>query len=303
LATSNGSWRGRAVVIASGACNLPAIPRAADAMPADIVSMTPHDYRNPGQLESGGVLIVGASATGLQLADEIRRSGRDVTIAVGEHVRLPRIYRGRDILWWMHASGILDETLDDVDDVVRARNIPSPQLVGSRERRILDLNGMTDAGIRLVGRLTGFNGDVAQFSGSLRNVCALADLKMNRLLDTVDEWAATSPDAADAGSPERFERTRVDDDPRLKLDLEREGIATVLWATGYRADYSWLDVPVLDRKGKIKHDRGIVTESPGLYVIGLPFMRRRKSSFIHGTEDDARAITSHLADYLASRDG
>ncbi len=299
IATATGNWRSRAVIVASGACNLPVFPPVASASPALVSTLTPHDYRNPSQLDDGGVLVVGASATGLQLADEIQQSGRAVTIAVGEHVRLPRIYRDRDIQWWMHATGILDESLDEIDDIVRARNIPSPQLVGSRDRQILDLNAMSDLGVRLVGRLMNFNGTVAQFSGSLRNVCALADLKMGRLLDTIDEWAARQPEAESFSPPERFARTRIDDHPCLTLDLDRDGIRTILWATGYRPDYQWLDVPVLDRKGKLRHDGGVVSDSPGMYVLGLPFLRRRKSSFIHGTEDDARFIANHLTGYLA----
>lgn len=301
VATRKGSWRSRAVILASGACNLPAIPAAAAESPAHVASLTPHSYRNPSQLAEGGVLVVGASATGLQLADEIHRSGRPVTIAVGEHVRLPRVYRGRDIQWWMHAAGVLDESLEDIDDIVRARNIPSPQLVGSRDRRILDLNALSDSGIRLVGRLMNFSGKRAQFSGSLRNVCALADLKMGRLLDTIDECVASQPKGQHFAPPERFERTRVDENPCLDLDLDQDNIRTILWATGYRADYRWLDIPVLDRKGQVRHDGGVVSDSPGMYVIGLPFLRRRKSSFIHGTEDDANFITNHLTEYLGRR--
>ena len=298
VATNQGNWHSRSVVIASGACNLPAVPRIRDDLGDDIDVVTPYEYRNPEQLREGKVLVVGASATGLQLADEIHRSGRAVTIAVGEHVRLPRTYRGRDIQWWMHSAGVLDEGIKDVDDINRARNLPSPQLVGSHERQILDLNAMSDAGIKLFGRLMGVRDGVAQFSGSFKNVCALADLKMGRLLDTIDEWAASSPDAATFEPPERFANTRVEKSPRLALDLDAEGFKTVLFATGYKSDYSWLDLPVLDRKGKIRHREGVV-DVPGLYVAGLPFLRRRKSSFIHGTEDDVRYVTGHLESFLS----
>ena len=140
-------------------------------------------YRHPGQLPSGGVLVVGASATGTQLADEIHRSGRPVTIAVGEHIRAPRVYRGRDIQWWMDAAGVLDERYDQVDDINRARGVPSLQLTGSTDRATLDLNALTAMGVRMVGRFVGMRDDKAQFSGSLRNQCMLSDLKMNRLLD------------------------------------------------------------------------------------------------------------------------
>ena len=297
LETDQGEWHCRSIVIASGACNLPAVPKVSEAIPADIQQVTSREYHNPGQLEQGGVIVVGASATGLQLAEEIHRSGRPVTIASGEHVRLPRVYRGRDIQWWMDAAGILDEGLDEFDDINRARHLPSPQLVGSRQHPILDLNTMSGLGIKLVGRLMGVQNGLLQFSGSLRNVCALADLKMNRLLKTIDEWIEQNLDVAKPEPPQRFAPTAVDDEPCLGLNLQASGIRSIVWATGYRPDYSWLDVPVLDRKGKIRHDGGI-TDSAGMYLVGMPFLRHRKSSFIHGAEDDARFVTQHLATYL-----
>jgi putative flavoprotein involved in K+ transport len=295
--TNDGEWHSRAVVLASGACNIPSVPKVNELVPSDIQTITPHQYRSPDQLEEGGVMVVGASATGLQLAEEIQLSGRPVTIATGEHVRMPRTYRGRDILWWLDRVGISDERYDEVDDLDRARRLPSPQLVGTPEKVTLDLNSMLDKGARLVGRLMGINGRVAQFSGSLRNVCALADLKMNRMLKNIDEWVEENDDASSYGASERFEFTRVEDSPPLMLDLDKEGIRTILWATGFRPDYSWLDVDVLDRRGMIRHDGGIA-ESPGMYVIGLPCLRRRKSSFIHGVEDDARDLHQHLVNHL-----
>lgn len=300
VTSNDGEWHCRAVVIASGACNVPVIPKVAEAMPANITCLTPHQYRGPAQIEPGGVLVVGASATGLQLADEIQRAGHEITIAVGEHVRMPRTYRGKDIQFWLHKAGILDERYDEVDDIVRARRLPSPQLIGSKEPKILDLNRLITNGARLVGRLMGFRDGTAQFSGSLRNVCALADLKMHRMLDAIDEWTETSPDKDNYGPAERFEKTRVERDPRLTLDLKDQKIRTIIWATGFRPDYGYLKVDVLDRKGYIKHDGG-VGETPGLYVIGLPVLRRRKSSFIHGTEDDVQDLTSHLAGYLSNQ--
>ncbi|MFT5139129.1 MAG: putative flavoprotein involved in K+ transport [Lysobacterales bacterium] len=295
--TDQDEYKARSVVIASGACNIPAIPKISGSIPDDIVQMTSRNYRNPGQLSEGGVLLVGASATGLQLAEEIHQSGRPVSLAVGEHVRLPRTYRGKDIQWWMHSAGLLDEGIEMVDDLRRVRHLPSPQLIGNSDHQIHDLNRMSDLGIRLFGRLMAVNNGQAQFSGSLKNVCALSDLKMNRLLNTIDEWAEQSPDASHFEPPERFDRTQVEDSPALNLNLEKDDIRTIFWATGYRPDYSWLDVPVLDRWGLIRHDQGVV-DAPGMYLLGLPFMRLRKSSFIHGAEDDALHISSHLAAYL-----
>jgi putative flavoprotein involved in K+ transport len=268
------------------------VPAVSTSLPAGLDQVTPLDYKRPDQLRPGRVLVVGASATGIQIADELLRSGREVTIAVGEHVRMPRTYRGRDIMWWLERIGRLDERYDEVDDLVRARHVPSPQLVGTPERADLDLNALTAGGASLVGRLGAVTGTTASFSGSLRNVCTLADLKLNRLLETID--------AFEGGTGSRPAPTRVDDDPRIFVDLVAEGFDTVLWATGFRADYSWLQIPVCDRKGEIRHDGGVVLDAPGLYRIGLNFLRRRKSSFIHGAEDDARDIVDHLAQYLAT---
>jgi len=295
--TNNGEWQADSVVIASGACNVAVRPKAAESIPKDVKTLTPHQYRGPDQLEPGGVLVVGASATGLQLADEIQRAGHEVTIAVGEHVRMPRRYRGQDIQVWLDRTGILNECYDEVDDVVRARGLPSPQLIGSSERKLLDLNSLTDSGVRLAGRLMGVNNGVAQFSGSLGNVCALADLKMNRLLDSIDDWIMTHSVLCDGA--ERFASTRIDESPTLSVDLSDGSIRTIIWATGFRPDYSWLDVPVLDRKGRIRHEGGVV-DAPGMYVVGLPMLRRRKSSFIHGVEDDVRDLTAHLHDFLGT---
>jgi putative flavoprotein involved in K+ transport len=300
VTTSHGEIRCRTVVIASGACNQPALPPFAEAVPASIEQLTPLRYRDPAQLPDGGVLVVGASATGVQLAAELRRSGRPVTLSVGEHVRLPRVYRGRDVLWWMSASGVWDQRHDEVDDLTRARRLPSPQLVGTPERATLDLNALASMGVELVGRWATVRDGHALFSGGLRNVFALADLKMQRLLDTFDEWARTDGHGAEVGPPERFPATRVPQTSRLQLDLRSGEIRAIVWATGFRPDYRWLDVPVLDTKGQLRHDGGAV-DSPGLYALGLPVLRRRKSTFICGIEDDAREVIDHLTRYLATR--
>ena len=297
VATDRGDWQARTVVLATGACNIPRVPAVAAAVPPAIATLTPVQYRSPDLFEAGGVLVVGAAATGTQLADEIHRSGRPVTLAVGEHIRAPRVYRGRDLEWWMDAAGVLDERYDEVDDIVRARKVPSLQLTGSSERATLDLNALTGIGVKLVGRLAGIDEGKAQFSGSLRNLCAMSDLKMGRLLDTIDEWATDNGLDGEVEAPHRLPPTEVEESPPLGMDLTSGEIRTIVWATGFRPDYSWLDVPVLDRKGHIRHDGGVV-ESPGLYLMGLPFLRRRKSALIDGAGDDARDLSAHLASYL-----
>ena len=301
VVTDNGEWQAKTVVIATGACNLARVPALAEKLPPDVATLSSMDYKNPGQLDKGGVLVVGASATGTQLADEIHRSGRPVTLAVGEHVRLPRTYRGRDVLWWMEHSGVWNQRYDEIDDLDRARGLPSPQLVGTPERATLDLNVLRAAGVEIVGRLAAIRDGRALFSGGLRNQFALADLKMHRLLETFDEWARNATLDVEVGAPERFEPTHAPESARLSLDLMRSEIRSIVWATGFRPDYRWLEVPVLNRKGELRHEGGVVVDAPGMYAIGLPVLRRRKSTFIIGAEDDARDVVEHLARYLEAQ--
>ena len=299
VTTDSGEIAARAVVIATGACNRPTVPPVGAAVPASVRQLTPFDYRGPAGLPDGGVLVVGASATGVQLAAELARSGRPVTLSVGEHTRLPRTYRGRDVLWWMDASGVWNQRYDELDDLTRARRLPSPQLVGTPERATLDLNALDSLGVGLAGRLAAVRDGRALFSGGLRNVFSLADLKLNRLLGTFDDWAAMAGRDAEVDAPERFAPTRVPDKARLQLDLGSGEIKSIVWATGFRPDYGWLDVPVVDAKGQLLHDGGVV-DRPGLYALGLPVLRRRKSTFICGIEDDARAVIDHLAGYVSA---
>ena len=300
VTTDRGTWRCTTLVLASGPANVASLPSFAAEVPPSIVAVTPMTYRSPTRLPEGGVLVVGASATGVQLAEEIHLSGRPVTLSVGEHVRMPRTYRGRDIFWWMEAAGVLDEKHEDVDDLVRARNTPSPQLIGTPERRSIDLNTLGHLGVEIVGRLGAVRDGAALFSGALANTCRLADLKLIRLLDRFDRWA-DSTGAGPLEEPERPAPIVVPGEAPLAIDLQRRGINTVVWATGYRPDYGWLMLPVLDRRGRIRHEGGVVQGAPGVYLLGGTLLRTRRSSYIAGAEEDSRALADHLYGYLASR--
>jgi len=246
-------------------------------------------------LPHGGVLIVGASATGVQLADEILGSGREVWLSVGRHIRLPRRYRGRDIYYWLERAGVLDETAADIPDLQRARALPSFQLVGRADGRTIDLGTLRDAGVQLLGHLVSVNGATLRLRDDLADTSAHAQAALERLLRRIDVVADTDgapPDLSGTGAP-----LELGCSPRA-LDLEAAGIRTVLWATGFRRDYGWLQVPVLDDAGEIIH-RGGVTPCPGLYVLGLRLLRRRQSSFIDGVGFDAEELADELARRLA----
>lgn len=301
VVTDRGTWQARRAVIATGYCDVPLVPAAGARLPRDIVQVVPTDYRNPAQLPTGGVLVVGASASGVQLADEIHASGRPVTIAVGRHTRLPRRYRGRDILWWFDAMGIFDETTDGVFDIEVSRRQPSLQLVGRQDHGSLDLTVLRERGVRVVGRLVDVDGAWVTFADDLVATTAASDVKLATLLARIDGFVRRTGLDGDVGEAEPFEPYwPAFTDADTGLDLRAAGIASVVWASGFRRRYPWLKVPVLDGRGEIRHDGGI-TEVPGLYVLGLQFQRRRKSAFIDGVGADAAELADHIVRHAFER--
>ncbi len=287
------------VVIATGACARARRPVWAKDLPASVLEVSPLTYKRPADLPAGGVLVVGASASGVQIARELRLTGRAVTLAVGAHTRVPRTYRGGDIMFWMDRLGLFDLDYREVDDLERVRRTPSMQLMGDAEARSVDLNALQDIGVEIAGRLAGIADGRAQFSGGLANACASADLKLGRLLDAVDGWITANGFESLVAPPDRPTPTRMPEAPRLALDFARENVASVVWATGYAPDHAFLDMAVFDAKGRIRHDGGVV--APGLYVMGLPFLRRRRSIHIDGARPDARDLADHLAASLGNR--
>ena len=289
--TNRGVWSARNVVMATGYCDRPHVPEEARHLPPDIVQVTPTVYRSPAQLPDGGVLVVGASASGIQLADELQRSGRAVTLAVGRHTRLPRQYRGKDIMWWLDAMGVLVETTDDVFDAATSRKQPSLQLVGWPDHSSLDLPLLQARGVRLAGRLSKVDGTRVSFADDLVAHTAAADVRLARLLGRVDEFIELKAMASTPAEP--FEPFVWPNPAPDWLDLRAEQIRTVVWATGFRRVYPWLHLPVIGADGEIRHERG-VTAVPGLYVLGMHFQRRRNSSFIDGVGHDAVELAEHI---------
>ncbi len=295
LETSAGGLAARSVVIATGQCGLPYVPAMAARLPGAIQQVTPSDYRNPRRLPPGGVLVVGASASGVQIAEEIHRSGRPVTLAVGRHTRLPRRWRGRDILDWMDRAGVLGERAEDVHDLDAARRQPSLQLVGRPDHASLDLGSLQALGVRLVGRVDDIAGSRVMLRDDLAETIGAAQRRLDRLLARL----GTVADAA--GAPAEAVPPPLPDPPPSPpvVDLAAEGIRSVVWATGFRRDYAWLRVPVLDAEGEIRH-RGGVTPAPGLFVLGLRFLRRRNSNFLDGVGGDAEHLAGEVLAHLAT---
>jgi len=290
--TVAGSWSARVVVVATGWCDLPRVP--AVALGARIEQLTPVTYRNPTTLPDGGVLVVGASASGVQLADELVGAGRSVVLAVGGHSRMPRRYRCRDIMWWLDAIGVLDQRLDER----RSPAERSLQLVGRADGREVDLRALQDRGVALTGRLTGIDGHRLRFADDLAETTGRADARLVDVLRRVDAVARTAglADEIEAASPIRGVRT----EPTVSaLDLRQAGIGTVIWATGYRRTYPWLHLPVLDQAGEIRH-RGGATAVPGLYVIGMRWQSRRNSANLDGVRHDAVTVVSRVLEHLGA---
>jgi putative flavoprotein involved in K+ transport len=293
VVTSRGEWSAPSVVVATGYCDLPFVPPASRRLAPSILQMAAPDYRRPGQLPPGGVLVVGASSSGVQIADEIQRSGRRVTLSVGRHTRLPRRYRGRDILRWLDQLGVLGQGTEAVQDIGHSRRQPSLQLVGRPDRASLDLAVLHERRVRLVGRIRDIDGCHVRLGDDLAATTAAADVKMAEILTRIDHYITRTGTAA--GPAEPFNPTwPLAGDTAATLDLKSERIDTVIWATGYRRAYPWLRVPVLDARGEIVHEGGITPE-PGLYVVGLNFQSRRNSSFIDGVGHDARVIAKAIA--------
>ena len=290
VTTTGNVWSARNVVVAAGP--RPRVPALATGLHPDVWQIHTNRYRNPAALPDGGVLVVGASASGVQIASELRQAGRDVVLSVGAHTRLPRRYRGMDIMWWLEQIGALGRTIDDVDDVRRARQEPSLQLAGDRGLPDLDLARLRDLGVLVTGRLANLDGYRARLCGDLSLSTAAAEARLRRTIRTIDQYVMTAGLEHEVLPATPVRPVILSGSPHA-LDLRSAGISTVVWATGLRHRYSWLRVPVVDDHGDIEQYRG-VTSAPGLYVIGLRFMHRRNSQFIDGARHDAQTITEHL---------
>jgi putative flavoprotein involved in K+ transport len=295
VATDRGEWRASNVVVATGFCDIPRVPIFANQLPDDVTQIVPSAYRNPSQVPNGHVLVVGASATGLQIAEELLGAGHPVSLSVGTHIRVPRRYRGRDILYWMDAVGGFSAAASPGDE----RENPPPQLIGSPENRDLDLVTLQKLGARLLGRTSDVHNGRIRFADTLGEIVENADCQMLQLLGKIDSFIAANGYDAPQAEVEAIQPVTVGQTPS-EVDIEAENIRTVVWATGYQRRYPWLRVPVLDAQGEITHKEGI-TPVVGLYVLGMRFQKRKYSNLIDGVGRDAEDLADHIAHRLRAK--
>jgi putative flavoprotein involved in K+ transport len=296
LETSKGFWRARAVVVATGHCDIPALPGVARRVDERVASLHSSNYRSPSVLPDGNVLVVGASASGVQIAEELQRSGRQVTLAVGRHTRLPRTWRGRDIHWWLHRTGMLSQRTVELSNPDAAMREPAPQLAGRLDRADVDLASLQQHGVRLAGRLVEVEGSELTFADDLSGIVSQADAKQQRVLGEIDVFAGFDRSAPD----DKLGTVDLTRPAPRRLSLRDDKVGAVIWATGYRRDFRWLKLLLHTADGEIAHSDGVTFE-PGVFALGFRLLRKRDSHFIGGVGTDAEAIADEVSTFLRNR--
>jgi putative flavoprotein involved in K+ transport len=290
--TAQGAIAASNVVVATGPYQRPLLPRLLHEQ-SSLFQVHASRYANPKQLPEGAVLVVGAGASGAQITEELSRAGRRVFLSVGHHTRLPRRYRGRDLIFWLAEMKIDQTTVEE-----RGPSRLLPVISGAYGGETIDFRRFAAEGITLLGRVTAAHDGVLDIAPDLAESLVNGDQIYATFLDMVDghirQRALDFPE--DPAARARRADPPCVTEPLRRLDLRGENINTVIWATGYGVDFSWIDIPAFDIKGEPRHRRG-VSEVPGLYFLGLQWLSRMKSSFLSGVGDDA----ADLADHIASR--
>lgn len=302
VATSEGAFRARNVIVATSTYQNPHVPAVSARLPRRLAQLTPHDYKHPGMLPPGAVMVVGSGQTGCQIAEELHEAGREVFLCVGRAGRLPRRYRGRDCIEWQRDMGYLDRTPDMLESPA-AKFRGDPHLTGRNGGYTISLHDFHRRGIRLLGRLVDCEGERAKLDGELHAEMRFADEFCDRIVEQFERHIAERGIDAPAPTAEEVGAGPPEDgklpDIVREIDLAAANVAAVVWATGYRYDFSWVGAPVLDPTG-YPHAPGGVSACPGLYFVGLNWMTRRKSGILYGVGDDARSVSEHLVRRLSA---
>jgi putative flavoprotein involved in K+ transport len=290
LLTPHGNLRARSVVVATGPYQRARVPSLHKGLPPSVMQVHAGDYRNPASLPDGAVVVVGSGASGCQIADELVEAGRRVYLCVGRHQRVPRRYRGHDSFWWRRELGMLDETTTEVPP---ERRLPPPLVTGVHGGYDVDLRQSAARGLLLLGHLQGIDGDRMYFADDLDAQLRAGDRSLDEFLAKVDQHVERAGlDAPPA--PERADRSAPRINSPAQLDVRGERIGSVVWTTGYDRDFSWVQLPVLDSAGAPIHTRGVTTMQ-GLYFLGMPWLYKRKSTFLAGVGEDAGFIANAIA--------
>lgn len=297
VVTAEGDIEACNVVLATGPYQRPIVPTVAASLPGDLVQIHTADYRNPSQLPPGAVLLVGSGASGCQIAEELAEAGRRVFFAIGRHERVPRRYRGRDAFWWRRELGTLDQTTEATPKAMRT---PPPLVTGVRGGYDVDIRRYPALGMILTGRLVDARDGVASFAPDLEHHLTLGDRKFVEFVRAVDDHVRrTGLDAPPAETINGSGRDPTPANGPSTVNLRVEGIGSVIWATGYAVDFRWVELPICDARGSPLHKDG-VTAHPGIYLLGLPWLRKRKSSFLGGVGEDAKLIADRIAGAIKS---
>lgn len=304
VSTESSPIRAKAVVVASGSMSRPRLPDMAQHLPKDIVSLSSGTYRNPDGLPGGAVLVVGSAQSGCQIVEELLRAGREVYLCASRVGRAPRTYRGRDIFEWWRDMGFVEQRPEDLDDPAM-QYMAQPQVSGTGGGHTVSLQSLARDGAVLLGRAEGVEGSLLKLGDNLLECIAFGDFLSGSIKKRVDEYIERAGIVAEPPSPDPGEPPLPDlngSDTRTTLDLREKGITSVIWCTGFDADWSWIHVDVFDDRGEPNHRAG-VTDSPGLYVVGFPWLTKRKSGVLYGVAEDAERIVGHIEGYLGRNGG
>ncbi|TCK09155.1 MSMEG_0569 family flavin-dependent oxidoreductase [Marinobacterium mangrovicola] len=297
LSTSDGNFSADQVVVASGGYHIPVIPRMAERVPEAVFQMHSAQYKNADQFREGAVLVVGSGQSGAQIAEDLHLSGRKVFLATGNAPRVSRFYRGKDVVEWLDDMGYYQISVNEHPLGKNVRNNTNHYVTGRDGGRDIDLREFAKEGMELYGQMTEFDGENLIFQPNLADNLNKADATLNNINARIDAWIEKQGIETEEG-PSIYTPVWEPQQERTSLNLAGSGITSILWCIGFRPDFGWLDAAVFNGQGHPKHERG-VTQQPGLYFIGLPWLHTWGSGRFSGVREDAEHLAQQIVRYQA----